>query len=54
VVTGPLAVVAAPDLASPAYCTMVVLGGTALIGVRATPTAQPESRAAIATPTSTV
>lgn len=53
VMTGLLAVVA-PDLASPVYCTMVVLGGTALIGVRATPTAQPESRAAISTPTATV
>lgn len=53
VVTGLLAAFA-PDLASPVYCTMVVLGGTALIGVRATPTAQPESRAAIATPASTV
>lgn len=51
--TGLLAVVA-PDLASPVYCTMVVLGGTALIGVRATPTAQPKSRTAIASPASTV
>jgi len=51
VATGLLAVIA-PGLASPVYCTMVVLGGTALIGVRATPTAQAESRAAIATPTS--
>ena len=53
VVTGLLAVVA-PELASPVYCTMVVLGGTALIGVRAKPTAQPESRATMATPASTV
>lgn len=43
VVTGLLAVIA-PDLASPVYCTMVVLGGTALIGVRVKPTAQPKSR----------
>lgn len=53
VVTGLIAVVA-PDLASPVYCTMVVLAGTALIGVRATPIAQPERRAAISTSTSTV
>lgn len=53
VATGLLAVVAR-DLASPVYCTMVVLGGTALIGVRATPTPQAESRAAIATPTTAV
>ncbi len=48
VVTGLLAVVA-PDLASPVYCTMVVLAGTALIGVRATPTAHLESPAAVST-----
>lgn len=52
VVTGLLAVVA-PDLASPVYCTMVVLAGTALIGVRAKPTPQPESHPTM-TPTSTV
>lgn len=44
VATGLLAVVA-PDLASPVYCTMVVLGGTALIGVRAQPTGRRGSRA---------
>ncbi len=53
VATGLLAV-AAPELASPVYCTMVVLGGTALIGVRAKPIAQPESRATTASPTSVV
>ena len=41
VATGLLAVIA-PELASPVYCTMIVFGGTALIGVRAKPTAQPD------------
>ena len=53
VATGAL-VVLAPNLASPVYCTMVVLGGTALIGVRAKPIAQPESRAMTVSRTSTV
>jgi hypothetical protein len=43
VATGLLAVVA-PALASPVYCTMVVLGGTALLGVGAKPVA-PSARA---------
>jgi hypothetical protein len=43
IATGLLAVIA-PDLASPVYCTMVVLGGTALIGVGAKQTGHPESR----------
>ncbi len=43
---GLLAVVA-PELASPA-CRTVVLGGTALIVVRAKPLAPPQSRATMA------
>lgn len=42
----------APTVASPVYCTMVVLAGVSLIGVRAKPIAQRESRAAAASPTS--
>ena len=39
----------APTMASPVYCTMVVITGVSLIGVRARPVAQRESRAATAT-----
>ncbi len=46
--------VVAPDLASPVYCTMVVLCGTALIGVRATPTVRLEGRVTASAPTSAV
>ena len=41
-----------PTMASPVYSTMVVLAGVSLIGVHVKPIAQPESRAATASPTS--
>lgn len=44
----------APAVASPVYCTMVVLAGVSLIGVRAKPIAQRESRAATASTASAV
>jgi hypothetical protein len=44
----------APTMASPVYCTMVVLAGVSLIGVRANPIAQRERLAATASPTSPV
>lgn len=43
----------APTMASPVYGTMVVLTGVSLIGVRAKPIAQPQSRAATVSSTST-
>lgn len=44
----------APTMASPVYGTMVVLAGVSLIGVRAKPIAERESRAATASADSTV
>lgn len=44
----------APTMASPVYCTMVVLAGVSLIGVRANPIAQRERLAETASPTSPV
>ena len=43
-----------PAAASPVYCTMVVLAGVSLIGVRAKPITQQESRAVTAPTTSSV
>ena len=40
----------APTLVSPVYCTMVVLAGVSLIGVRAKPIAQRENRATASAP----
>ena len=44
----------APTLASPVYCTMVVLAGVSLLGVRAEPGAQSATRPATESPSAAV
>lgn len=46
-----LLAVVAPVAASPVYCTMVVLAGVSMIGVRAAPAGQRDTRAATESPT---